>query len=771
MDDATLKLLMVDDNPLDAELGARALRKAGVAFTHVVASGEAELRAALAEFEPDAVLCDFQFPDFDGIEAVAIVRECWPGTPVIFVSGTISEERAVIALRSGAVDYVLKSNLVRLPAALEHAVREARARRGLEASLRVAESGLVRQLDRLGALWRIANDPTLHGLGRMQAMLNESVAAIRAGQPFRGLLWRIEERELVCVALTPVGDGMDSHGRRYPPGTRVARADTSVAIGRRTQYWDEATGTAGLPEGARALGWRAEISTRFVAGNAEYLLAFGSREPALFDPDDLAYVEVLADSFASELVHGELVESLRAADARLRRHAERLETLWRIANDPSLRGTDRVAAMLTESASAIRPDQHFRGIISRIAGESLEVLHLTPDADGAGNARYPIGTQLPIGKTVAAQHARTRSWDDIATEADVPPTAVELGWHSVITTRFETASSTYVLTYGSSVPTEFGPDDVAYVEALASSFAKQFELDDSERRTRRHAERLEALWRIINNPNLRDEELWLAMLRESASAIRPGQAYHGRFVRVEADTLVREAIVDPLGYVPSAAEAAADAVERFAVAGTVAEELLRAGGRHALVGRPPQRTGRDARCARARLAQRHRHDVRGRRQDVCPHVRLDRDRERTVRSARALVHRGARVVLRAARAGALAVRPHRLPAIARRADRSAQSLAVSLARARRRPRAAAFRDDPGRRRRVSGYQRVLRPHDRRRAAGRSRRGAAGARAGQRGRGARRRRRLTPCWRRRGASPRPSRAASRPATARAASLSP
>jgi DNA-binding NtrC family response regulator len=63
-------------------------------------------------------------PGFSGQEALAIAHSLHSDIPFIFVSGMLGEENAVNALKSGATDYVLKSNLLRLPAAVERAVKE-----------------------------------------------------------------------------------------------------------------------------------------------------------------------------------------------------------------------------------------------------------------------------------------------------------------------------------------------------------------------------------------------------------------------------------------------------------------------------------------------------------------------------------------------------------------------------------------------------------------------------------------------------------------------
>jgi diguanylate cyclase (GGDEF)-like protein len=125
--DRILKVLLLEDAITDAELETRMLRRAGIHCVSRVVSSERELLNQLERFEPDVVLSDFSLPGFDGMSALRLVREKRPDVPYIFVSGTIGEERAIDALREGATDYVLKSNLARLAPAVTRAVREAEA--------------------------------------------------------------------------------------------------------------------------------------------------------------------------------------------------------------------------------------------------------------------------------------------------------------------------------------------------------------------------------------------------------------------------------------------------------------------------------------------------------------------------------------------------------------------------------------------------------------------------------------------------------------------
>ncbi len=124
-----ISIIHVEDLATDAELARRHLVRAGIQCDVRRVETEAELRGALQQASPDIVLSDFTLPQFDGMGALDLAREMRPDTPFIFVSGTLGEEKAVEALKRGATDYVLKTNLSRLAAAVERAVEEARARR------------------------------------------------------------------------------------------------------------------------------------------------------------------------------------------------------------------------------------------------------------------------------------------------------------------------------------------------------------------------------------------------------------------------------------------------------------------------------------------------------------------------------------------------------------------------------------------------------------------------------------------------------------------
>ena len=137
-----LRILIVEDLAHDAELMLRELQRAGIRYHANRVETAEEYRRELEAFQPDVILSDFTVPNFDGMEALRIASQSYPHIPFIFVSGTLGEEDAVRALKNGATDYILKNNLLRLPAAVERAKKEAEerhSRRALELQLRESE--------------------------------------------------------------------------------------------------------------------------------------------------------------------------------------------------------------------------------------------------------------------------------------------------------------------------------------------------------------------------------------------------------------------------------------------------------------------------------------------------------------------------------------------------------------------------------------------------------------------------------------------------------
>jgi two-component system, NarL family, sensor histidine kinase UhpB len=120
----TLKILILEDSPADAEIIQRLLRKEKMASEFSLAINKETYLHALDQFQPDVILSDHSLPQFDSADALLIARQHFPEIPFIMVTGAVSEEFAADIIRLGADDYILKDRLNRLPAAIDNALKQ-----------------------------------------------------------------------------------------------------------------------------------------------------------------------------------------------------------------------------------------------------------------------------------------------------------------------------------------------------------------------------------------------------------------------------------------------------------------------------------------------------------------------------------------------------------------------------------------------------------------------------------------------------------------------
>jgi two-component system cell cycle sensor histidine kinase/response regulator CckA len=146
-----LRLLMIEDSEDDALLLLRELRKGGYEITHERVDTPAAMAAALDSKKWDLVISDHSMPHFSGVQALHLLRSNGSRVPFIFVSGTIGEETAVSALKDGAQDYVMKTNLKRLLPAVQRELQEVVQRQERERLERQ-----VQQLHKFETIGRLA---------------------------------------------------------------------------------------------------------------------------------------------------------------------------------------------------------------------------------------------------------------------------------------------------------------------------------------------------------------------------------------------------------------------------------------------------------------------------------------------------------------------------------------------------------------------------------------------------------------------------------------
>ena len=202
-----LRALVVDDSENDVLHLLRVLRKAGYEPVYERVSTAPDMQAALERQTWDIVISDFEMPRFGGFEALQLLKESGHDLPFILVSAVVSEETAVMAMKAGAHDYIMKRNLARLAPAIERELHEAQtrvARRAAEKALRQSEEQL-RQAQKIEAVGRLAASVAHDFNNYLTAITGHSELLLRqlgADDPCRKNAEQIEKVAYLAAVLT-----------------------------------------------------------------------------------------------------------------------------------------------------------------------------------------------------------------------------------------------------------------------------------------------------------------------------------------------------------------------------------------------------------------------------------------------------------------------------------------------------------------------------------------------------------------------------------------
>ena len=216
-----IRILHLEDSALDAELVRGYLR--GCPFDHRIERVDTrEAFVAALDSRPDLILADHALPGFDGIEALRIARRDSPGTPFIFVSGTLGEDLAIESMKDGATDYVLKQNLRRLVPAMQRAVAESEVRRereraeqqrqAAEAQLRILVAELSHRVGNIFAVVQSITQQTLRNSTDLGSFERRYLARIHSLAKTHALLIRSDWQgasleEILRTELAPFQGG------------------------------------------------------------------------------------------------------------------------------------------------------------------------------------------------------------------------------------------------------------------------------------------------------------------------------------------------------------------------------------------------------------------------------------------------------------------------------------------------------------------------------------------------------------------------------------
>jgi PAS domain S-box-containing protein len=203
-----LNVLIVEDNPDDAELAVAALRHDGFAPDWRIAATRDEF---LAHLNPDldVILADYTLPTFDAPTALRLLNESGLDVPFIVISGTVGEEAVVALMRQGAADYLLKDRLARLG----EAVRRALAGRALQQEARSAEMALMASEARFRRLaenapdiiyrWRVTGPMGFEYISpAVEAILGYPVDKFYENPRFLLAIVHPDDRDLMAQMLT-----------------------------------------------------------------------------------------------------------------------------------------------------------------------------------------------------------------------------------------------------------------------------------------------------------------------------------------------------------------------------------------------------------------------------------------------------------------------------------------------------------------------------------------------------------------------------------------
>jgi two-component sensor histidine kinase len=201
-----LRILLLEDSALDAELVTEALAVADLPVSIERVVSAADFTQAIQDYRWDLILADYRLPAFDGLSALEIARDLSPGSPFVFVSGALGEEIAVEALKRGATDYVLKERLDRLPAIVLRALAEARER----SEKLHAQEALQKLLDERTALLHELDHRVKNNLQLLLSLIGIEARQAEDAQ-VRQVLGRMRERlQALAAAHRDLYDGQGS---------------------------------------------------------------------------------------------------------------------------------------------------------------------------------------------------------------------------------------------------------------------------------------------------------------------------------------------------------------------------------------------------------------------------------------------------------------------------------------------------------------------------------------------------------------------------------
>ena len=314
-----LKVVIVEDSVADAELLARHLAKSGLDCIIDRVQTEADYIEALHHVKPDLILSDFSLPNFGGLQALDLAIIHAPETPFIYVSGTIGEERAIDALRRGATDYVLKSNLSRLSSAIERALREAalRVERRQSEQLRREQEEHLRRLTRTYRMLSSTSSAILRLHNRSELLDEVCRIAVQQGGYQRTAISLLDSHTKILTQTACAGLDSQPHGETDyvmdPFGPQADLMDDVMRTGTPVVHNDlhREAPNAQFRESAILLGYRSIAALPLLIDSATIgVIRLFSNDPDVFDASEVGVLLELTANISFALHYLEKDEAV-----------------------------------------------------------------------------------------------------------------------------------------------------------------------------------------------------------------------------------------------------------------------------------------------------------------------------------------------------------------------------------------------------------------------------------------------------------------------------
>jgi PAS domain S-box-containing protein len=220
---SVMRVLLVEDNPGDAELIGISLERAGE-FEMEVRGRLSDALERLSQNGIDLVLLDLGLPDSEGLETFLRVNEQVPHLPIVVLTGSEDDTLALQAVREGAQDYLVKGvSSSMLLKSLRYALERKRGQEALRLSqAQLAEAQRVAHVGSF--VWDIGDEipqwsEELYRIFGLDPMVSSATASIDS-------MVHPEDR----AEVRRVMDQAVSAGRPFTIQNRIVRPDGEVRV-------------------------------------------------------------------------------------------------------------------------------------------------------------------------------------------------------------------------------------------------------------------------------------------------------------------------------------------------------------------------------------------------------------------------------------------------------------------------------------------------------------------------------------------------------------